>query len=66
MTPVYLECPACGYAWFYALIDPSAWWGKGVTPQSLAQQPYCERCEQAPPMRVAGSETQPRLWERAS
>lgn len=55
MTAVYLVCPSCSRTWLAALIDPFAWWGKGVSLESIAGRCYC-RCGQNPPMRVMSSD----------
>lgn len=47
-----LQCPKCGNTWHAATIDPSAWWGAGVTGQVIAKQCYCPGCDHSPPMRV--------------
>lgn len=56
MIPVHLSCPACGYTWLEALIDPQAWWAKGVTPASCARIPYYPQYEAKPPMRVVSGQ----------
>jgi len=54
-TRVFLECPKCQHAWEAARILPGAWWGKGITPESIARICYCPDCYAAPPMRVAAA-----------
>ena len=50
MIQVHLRCPGCGYVWHFATIDPAAWWA--VSPESVAEQPFCPQCDHAPPMGV--------------
>lgn len=51
-TDVVLRCPGCGYTWLAALIAHGEWWARGVTPQTIARQCYCPKCEHQPPMHV--------------
>jgi hypothetical protein len=59
---VFLTCPACDETWHAATIRPGAWWAKAATPEKIAAQCYCRRCNWPPPMKVAGGETQLRLF----
>ena len=49
---VFLECPKCRHQWEAARVLPGAWWGKGITPESIARICYCPACYAPPPMRV--------------
>jgi hypothetical protein len=55
---VHLRCPSCGHEWHEATIITNAWWG-AVTPEQIAQQPWC-KCGQAPPMQFVNQ--QPELF----
>lgn len=59
---VHLRCPACGHTWHAATINHSAWWGKGVTPETVARQCHCVHCNHTPPMTVDGHVTQGDLF----
>jgi len=48
-----LCCPACRYEWHAAQVLAGAWWGRGVTPQSIANLCHCPRCHAGPPMQAA-------------
>lgn len=63
---VDLRCPVCDHSWHAATIDPSAWWGKGITPETVAKQCYCVRCERKPPMQVVGQVQRGDLLTEAS
>ncbi len=62
ILPVWLRCPSCGHAWHAATIDTESWWGHGLKPETTARQCYCVKCEQRPPMLVAGQPSQPELF----
>jgi rubredoxin len=49
---VNLECPACGYTWKAATVDPAQWWGQGVKAERIALQCCCPNCDTTEPMRV--------------
>jgi hypothetical protein len=57
-----LKCPACGKTWHAATIDPSSWWGGGVTGHVIATQCYCIACGHQPPMLTVEAETQGELF----
>ena len=60
---VTLRCPQCHHVFVGGEIHPGTWWSKGLTPQHVAQHPYCERCHCPPPMQVVEPvEAQPSLF----
>lgn len=52
-TRIYLRCPTCRHEWEAASVLHGVWWGRGVTPASIAAICYCPSCHAEPPMEPA-------------
>ena len=45
---IYLQCPACGYRFLAAILEPQ----DHSSPATIANQRYCPRCHHNPPMHL--------------
>jgi hypothetical protein len=50
---VWLRCPGCKLVWHAATIRPGTYWAKGASPERVALQVHCPRCDHGPPMEQA-------------
>lgn len=59
---VWLRCPSCGHRWHAASIDDTKYYAEHTSPEIVARQCYCVKCQQKPPMIVVHTEAQLELF----